>query len=51
MKELVGLISLLLYIHGWILAQGFWETLFAIVVFPYSYYLVLEHYLRMAGLL
>ena len=46
MKNVVNSIASLIFIISWItgivLAKGFWSTTFAIIVFPYSWYLVIE---------
>jgi len=51
MRELVYFISMLVWMHGLVLAEGFWQTFFGIVVFPYSYYMVVKYYLIMFGLI
>jgi hypothetical protein len=42
MKHVVGLILLIGYIMGIVLAKGFWSTLFAIIIPLWGYYLVVE---------
>ena len=42
MKALTGVIMLILWLGGIVIAKGFWSTFFA-VVFPFwGYYLVVE---------
>jgi hypothetical protein len=45
MQSLTGLIILVSWIGGIVLAKGFWSTFFACVFAPYSIYLVIEHIL------
>lgn len=40
-----GLIILLLWITGVVIAKGFWMTLATIIVAPYSIYIVIERVL------
>ena len=41
-NTIVGLIFIISYIAGIVIAKGFWSTTFAIILFPYSWYLVIE---------
>lgn len=42
MKYLINFLAVTAWITGVVLAQGFWSTLFAILVPFWSYYLVCE---------
>lgn len=41
--------ALVIWITGWILANGFWSTFFAIFFPPWAWYLTIEHALKLAG--
>ena len=38
----IGVLGFCLYIFGIIIAKGFWQTVCAVVFFPYSFYLAIE---------
>ncbi len=42
MRELVGLLIVMLWLAGIVIAKGDWSTLFAVVFPPYAWYLVVE---------
>lgn len=42
MKHIVGLILLIGYVMGIVLAKGFWSTFFAVIFPLWGYYLVIE---------
>jgi len=42
MRELLGLIAVAAWLAGIAIAKGFWSTIFAIVIFPYGWYLTIE---------
>lgn len=42
MKAITSLVMLAVWVIGWVLAHGFWSTLFAVVMPPWSWYLVAE---------
>lgn len=44
MKELAGLIFGIIWVAGFVIAQGFWSTVFCIFPF-WSFYLVVERFL------
>ena len=50
----LGLTSMLLFLStwvaGWVLATGFWSTLFAVLVPPWGWYLLAERLLQHVGL-
>jgi uncharacterized membrane protein len=39
----------LVYIAGLVISKGFWNTLIAAIVFPYSWYIAVEHFLKLLG--
>jgi len=39
------------WVIGVVLAQGFWQTFFAIVFFPYAWYLTAEKFLHYFGVI
>lgn len=41
-NSICGFLGFCLYIFGIIIAKGFWQTVGAVVFFPYSFYLALE---------
>ena len=49
MKHLVQLVMVVAWIAGIILAKGFWSTLAAVIILPYSWYLVIEKVMILAG--
>lgn len=55
MKELVLVLSifvaLTIWITGIVIAQGFWSTLFSIIIPPYAWYLAVEKFLYFYGVL
>lgn len=42
MKHVVGLILIIAYVMGIVLAKGFWSTFFAVILPLWGYYLVVE---------
>lgn len=42
---------ILLTVAGWVVAKGFWSTLFALCIPPYAWYLTVEHFLTVFKLL
>jgi len=49
-QQLISIVLILWWLTGIVIAQGFWQTVFAL--FPlYSYYLVVEHFLTKFNLL
>lgn len=42
MRDVVGLILIIAYVMGIVLAKGFWSTFFAVVFPLWGYYLVVE---------
>lgn len=51
MKGLGVALVLMWWFAGIVIAQGFWSTFFAIVFFPWGWYLAMEKALRMAGVI
>lgn len=51
LENVAGLVLLLAWLAGIVLANGFWSTLGAITVPPYALYLVVEMAMRLWGLL
>jgi len=49
MQSLIHLLTILLYLAGIVLAQGFWSTALAVVFPPYGFYLVVERALAAYG--
>ena len=45
MRDLFNFILFVMYIHGIVLAQGFWSTLIAIAIPFWAFYLSVEHLL------
>jgi hypothetical protein len=45
MKSLIELFFIIWWIAGIVLAQGFWSTLFAVIIPFWSFYLVVEQLL------
>jgi len=50
-KAIIRLISLIVMITGIIITKGFWSVFFVIVFPPYAYYVVIEHFLKLYGLI
>lgn len=50
-QRLITLFMFIMYLVGIVITKGFWSTFFAIVFFPYSYYIVIAHFLKLWGLL
>jgi len=50
MRYLIGFVGVIVWVFGWVLSVGFWQTFFAVIVPPYSVYIVLEHFGKMFGL-
>ena len=51
MKTLINFILAVMWICGIVIVKGFWSTLFAVIIPPYSWYLVVEHFLIKYNLL
>ncbi|ADG59972.1 hypothetical protein Acj9p072 [Acinetobacter phage Acj9] len=51
MRYLAMLVSFAIYMFGIILAKGSWSTFFAIVFFPYAWYLSITQIAKSLGLL
>lgn len=51
MKSLGNVVALIMWIAGWIIAQGFWSTFFAVIIPLWGYYLVVREILRATGLI
>ena len=49
MRDIAYLITVILWIAGWVLAQGFWTLFFAVVFPPFSIYLVVEKVMLAQG--
>lgn len=45
----VGLILLMMYLSGIVLAKGGWAVTFSIVIPPYALYLVVERVMQLMG--
>lgn len=46
-----GFILLVAWIMGIVLAKGFWSTIFSIIIVPYAWYLVVEFWMQLFGLI
>jgi len=46
MKEFISAIAIAAWIFGLVLAKGFWSTLIALTIFPWSWYLVAEYLIK-----
>lgn len=46
MKYLINFLAVLTWVMGVVIAQGFWSTLFAVLVPFWSYYLVCERLIQ-----
>lgn len=51
MKYLYAIFMMFMWVSGIIIAKGFWSTFFAIFFFPYGWYLVIEKFLIVQGLI
>jgi hypothetical protein len=51
MKRIIGLIILIAWMFGIVLAKGFWSTLVSIIFFPWGLYLTVEHFAWFFGLI
>lgn len=49
--EIRNLLLLFLWIFGVVVAKGFWSSFFAITLFPYAWYLAVEHLLKYWGVI
>jgi hypothetical protein len=49
MKAIGQLIAGFIWVAGWILAQGFWSTFFAVIFPPWGWFLVVEKIMRAQG--
>jgi hypothetical protein len=45
------LVALSAWVIGVVLAQGFWQTFFSILLFPYAWYLTAEKFLHYFGVI
>jgi len=50
MKHLIQFILIMIWATGFVLAKGFWSTLFCIIPF-YSYYIVIQFIFLLTGIL
>lgn len=41
-RSVIAFLSLIVWITGWVLAKGFWSTLFAVIFPPWGWYLIIE---------
>lgn len=48
MKHIIGLLMMFAWVSGFVLAKGFWSTLFCIIPF-YAWYLVIEAIFKSTG--
>lgn len=44
------MIFMVMWVAGWVLAKGFWSTLFSVIFFPWGWYLVVEKIMIAYGL-
>jgi hypothetical protein len=49
MNSIGSAFLVVLWIAGVVVAKGFWSTLFSIFVFPWGWYLAVEHFMALAG--
>lgn len=49
MKYVIELVLIIFWIVGIILAKGFWSTLAAAIIFPWAWYLSVEHIVLLNG--
>lgn len=49
MNRLIEFIAVLLTVAGWVLAEGFWQTVLAVLVPPYAWYIVVDFWLGAIG--
>lgn len=54
MKYFTAWLSMMLFLIPWtagvVLAKGFWSTLFAVIFFPWAFYLVVERCMQALGI-
>jgi len=50
MKGLGEFLGGVLWIVGIIIAKGFWQTFFSVLIFPYAWYIAIKHFMVIAGL-
>lgn len=51
MKQISELIFVMLWVAGIVIAKGFWLVFFAIIFPPWGWYLVVERFLIMGGVI
>jgi hypothetical protein len=51
MKYIYRAFVITAWVIGVVLAQGFWQTFFTIVFFPYAWYLTAEKFLHYFGVI
>lgn len=51
MKYIYAVVSTVLWVAGWTIAQGFWQGLAAVAIPPYSWYLVVARAIMKYNLL
>lgn len=51
MKAIGSFAFVVMWVAGWVMAQGFWLTALAIFFPPYGWYLIIERLMRMAGII
>ena len=49
MDKVYSLVMLAVWVAGWVYAQGFWSTFFAVLFPPWGWYLVIEKIIHMMG--
>lgn len=49
MKDVYGLVLLVSWVAGVVIAKGFWATIAAIVLCPYAWYLSVEKIMQING--
>jgi hypothetical protein len=49
MKDVVYLAIIIIWVAGIVIAKGFWTTTFAILLAPFSFYLVIEKVMTSQG--
>lgn len=49
LSSLLSLIFIFTWVSGIVIANGFWSKLIAVVIFPYSWYVLLEHLFKYIG--
>lgn len=51
MKDVAYLFVIITWIAGVVLANGFWSTLLAFLLPPWAWYLVVESFMKMIGMI